>query len=90
MLINVLHVIDSAIRLCACMLVTQSCPTLCDPVDYIAHRAPLSMGFTRPEFWSGLPLPTPGDLLDPGIKPRSLALQSDSLPSEQLDYKIPN
>ena len=42
MLINVLHLIDSAIRLCACMLVTQSCPTLCDPVDYIAHRAPLS------------------------------------------------
>ena len=37
-----------------------------------AHQAPLSMGFSRQEYWSGLPLPSPGDLPDPGIKPVSL------------------
>ena len=40
----------------------------------VAHQAPLSMGFTRQEYLSGLPLPSPGDLSDPGIKPTSLAL----------------
>ena len=48
----------------------------------IAHQAPLSMGFSRQEYWSGLPCPPPGDLPNPGIKPRSPALQADSLPSE--------
>jgi len=48
----------------------------------IAHQAPLSMGFSRQEYWSGSPCPPPGDLPDTGIKPRSLALQEDSLPSE--------
>ena len=38
------------------------------------------MGFSRQEYWSGLPFPSPGDLLDPGIKPGSPALQVDSLP----------
>ena len=50
-----------------------------------AHQAPLSIGFSRPEYWSGLLFPPPGDLLDPGIKPASPvspALQADSLPSE--------
>ena len=63
---------------CLCASVTQSCPTLCDPWT-VAHQAPLSMGFSRQEYWSGLPLPTPGDLPDPGIEPRSPALQADSL-----------
>ena len=40
------------------------------------------MGFSRQEHWSGLPFPSPGDLPDPGIEPRSLALQADSLPSQ--------
>ena len=54
-------------------LVVQSCPTLCDPIDcsLVAHQAPLSMGFSRQEYWSGLPFPSPGDLPDPGIKPES-------------------
>ena len=39
--------------------VTQSCPTLCDPMDYTAHQAPLSMEFSRQEYWSGLPFPSP-------------------------------
>ena len=49
----------------------------------VAHQAPLSMGFSRQEYWSGLPLPPPGDLPDPGIKLVSLsapALRADSLP----------
>ena len=45
----------------------------------VAHQAPLSMGFSRQEYWSGLPFPSPGDLLDPGIQPGSPALQADSL-----------
>ena len=48
----------------------------------VAYQAPLSMGFSRQEFWSGLPFPSPGDLPDPGIEPRSPALQADALPSE--------
>ena len=40
----------------------------------VAHQAPLSMGFSRQEYWSGLPLPPPGDLPNPGIKPASLTL----------------
>ena len=51
----------------------------------VAYHAPLCMGFSRQEYWSGLPLPYPGYLLDPGIKPRSLTLEADSLPSEPPD-----
>ena len=47
-----------------------------------AHQAPLSMGFSRQEYWSGLPFPFLGDLPDSGIKPWSPALQADSLPTE--------
>ena len=45
-------------------------------------KAPPSMEFSRQEYWSGLPFPSPGDLPDPGIEPGSPALQADSLPSE--------
>ena len=48
----------------------------------IAYQARPSMGFSRQECWSGLPFPSPGDLPDPGIEPRSPALQADTLPSE--------
>ena len=48
----------------------------------VAYQAPLSMGFSRQECWSGLPFPSPGDLPDPGIEPGSPALQADVLPSE--------
>ena len=43
----------------------------------VAHQAPLSMGFSRQEYWSGLPFPSPGDIPDPGIEPRSPVLQAD-------------
>ena len=51
----------------------------------VAYRAPLSMGFSRQEYWSGLPFPPPGDLPDPGIGPRSPARQAGSLPAEPPD-----
>ena len=47
-----------------------------------AHQAPLSLGFSRQEYWSGLPFPSPGRLPDPGIEPESPALQADSLLTE--------
>ena len=62
-------------------LVPKSCPTLMTPWT-IAYQAPLSMGFSRQEYWSELPFPSPGNLPDPGIKPGSPALQADSLPTE--------
>ena len=43
----------------------------------VVYQASLSMGFSRQEYWSGLPFPSPGDLPDPGIEPRSPALQVD-------------
>ena len=48
----------------------------------VAHQASTSMGFSRQEYWSGLPFPSPGDLPDPGIEPRSPTLQADALTSE--------
>ena len=48
----------------------------------VARQAPPSMGFSRQEYWSGLSFPSPGDLPDPGIEPRSPALQADTLTSE--------
>ena len=47
-----------------------------------AYQAPLSMGFSRQQYWSGLPFSSPRDLTDPGIEPGSPALQTDALPSE--------
>ena len=52
--------------------------TLCT----IAYQAPPSMGFSRHEYWSGVPFPSPGDLPDPGIEPGSPAFQADALTSE--------
>ena len=64
--------------LCLC---AQSCLTLWDSMD-CRHQAPLAMGFSRQEYWSGLPSPSPGGLPDPGLEPGSLALRADSLPTE--------
>ena len=61
---NALHVA------CGGGLVTKSCLTLATPWT-VARQAPLSMGFSRQEDWSGLPFPSPGDLPDPGIEPGS-------------------
>ena len=47
-------------------------PTLCNPMDNITRQGPLSMGFFRKEYWSGLPCPPPGDIPDPGIEQATL------------------
>ena len=62
-------------------LVTKSCPTLVTPWT-VACQAPLLMGFSRQEYWSGLPFLSPGDLPNPGIEPRYPESQADSLPTE--------
>ena len=67
---------------CVCS-VAQSCPTLYDPVT-VAHQDPLSMELSRQEYWSGLPLPPPGDLPDPGIKLVSPALEGRFFTAEPL------
>ena len=60
---------------------TQLCPTLCNPIDY-GPPGTFVHGFSRQEYWSGYPFLSPGDLPDSGIKPRSPALQANSLLSE--------
>ena len=72
------------VRHMCCVQSLQSCPTLCDPWT-LARQAPLSMAFSRQEYWSGLLCPPLEDLPNLGIKPTALvspALQADSLPSE--------
>ena len=70
----------------------QLCPTLLQPPWTVACQAPLSMKFSRQEYWSGLPFPSPGDLPNPGIKPGSPTLEADSLlpetPGKPLSYTI--
>ena len=72
-----------------CVLVTQSCPTLCNPMDCSPPGSSV-MEFSRQEYWSGLPFPSPEDLPHPGIKPRSPTLQADALtcvaPRKPLDF----
>ena len=62
-------------------LVAKLCLTFATPWT-VACQAPLFMGFSRQEYWSGLPFPSPGDLPGPRIEPRSPALQADSLLTE--------
>ena len=65
-----------------CGGLVTSCVRLSATPWTVACQAPLSMEFSRQEYWSGLPFPSPRDLPDPGIEPRSPALQVDSLPTE--------
>ena len=68
-------------HMCMCV----SCSVMSDfvtPRTTVAHQAPLSMEFSRLGYWSGLPCTLPGDLPNPGVELRSLALQADSLLSE--------
>ena len=79
----------SAWRISLC-LVTQSCLTLCDPMDCSPTRLLCPWGFSRQEYLSKLPCPPPEDLPNPGIEPRSPALQVDSLSSESPGkWRIP-
>ena len=70
-------------------LVAQSCPTLCNPWTIQRTRLLCPWGFSRQEYWSGLPCPPPKDLPNSGIEPESSALQEDSLPAE-LPGKLPS
>ena len=67
-----------------CVLSCLSPVRLCVTPWTAAHQTPLPVGCSRQEDWSELPYTTPGDLLNPGIEPRSPTLQVDSLPSEPL------
>ena len=73
----------ATVQLCCAVLclVRQSCWLFVTPWT-VARQAPLSMGFSRQEYWSGLPCPPPGDLPNPAIELRSSELQADSLPPE--------
>ena len=64
-------------------------PTLFEPMHCSLQASP-SMGFSRQEYWSGVPLPSPGDLPDPGIEPGSPALRVDTLPSELPGKPVPS
>ena len=64
------------------VFISLECVRLFGTLWTVAQQAPLSMGFSRQGYWSGLPCPPPGNLPDPGIEPVSLALQADSLPTE--------
>ena len=74
--------LTAATELIWVVLVNQLCLTLFETPWTVARQATLSTEFSRQEYWSGLPFPSPKDLPNPGIKPRSPALQIDSLPSE--------
>ena len=56
----------------------------------VAYQGPLSMGFSKQDYWSGLPFPSPGDLPNPGIKPGSPALRADALPFEPPNWTRTN
>ena len=84
---NTLHgIIMMYMSLCSALII-KSCPTLVTPWT-VARQAPLSMGFSRQEHWSGLSFPSPEDLPNPGIEPRSPALQADSLLTELWEKPI--
>ena len=79
------HITILSVCVCVCV-----CVCMCYSLSRIqlfvtpwtAASLLLSMGFSRQEYWSGLPFPSPGDLPDPGLEPRSITLQADTLPSE--------
>ena len=76
------------LSLTCCCLVTKLCPTFLQPHRLVARQVPLSMGFSRQGYWSGLPLPSPGDLPDPGIKPASPALLGGFFTTDMFILKL--
>ena len=84
--------ITMSVCLCVCTcarVCVQSCPPLCDSMDRLAHQTPLSMsmGFSRQQYLSGLPLPPPGDLPNPGTE--SVTLASPALAGGFLSWESP-
>ena len=84
--------LESTVNYVLC-LVTQSCQFFWTPWT-VAHQAPLPMGFSRQAYWTMLPCPLPGDLPNPGIKPRSPEVQADSLlvepPGKPIVWELAN
>jgi len=78
-LVEVLRVLSPTRNALVCMLSLFSHVSLFATLCTVALQAPLSMGFSRQEYWSRLPCPPPGDLPNPGIKPAAPALQEDAL-----------
>ena len=76
------------VSVCLCVIVTQSCLTLCDPMDYNSSASPVRW-FSRKEYGSGWPFPSPGDLPNPVIKMGSPTLQADCLTSKPPLALIP-
>ena len=78
----IIKILNFKISVC----VHESHPVMSNSVtpETVACQSPLSMDFSRQEYWSGLPFLSPGDLPNPGIEPGSPALQADSLTSKQL------
>ena len=83
---NIIFYFMPITRLAMLVLVTQSCLTVCDPMDCSPPGSSVHEIFSRQGCWSVLPFPSPGDLPNPGIEARSPALQADSLPTE-LQWK---
>ena len=73
--------------MCACMLVTQSCPTLCNSMDCIPPGSSVH-GILQARILEWVVTSSPGDLPEPGIKPGSPALQADTLATEPLSHKF--
>ena len=78
--------VSVCVCVCVCMCVCKSLSHVALFVTLwtVACQSPLSMGFSRQEYWSGLPFPSSGDLPNPGTEPMSPALQANSLPTELL------
>ena len=76
-----ISVISTAVCVCVCVLVTHSYLTVCYPMDYSSPGSSVH-GILRPEYWSGLPCPSPGHLPNPEIESVSSVMQANSLPSE--------
>ena len=74
--------------LCKVRVKLLSCVLLFATPWTVTYQAPLSMGFSRQEYWSGLPFPSPGDLSNPGIEPRSPTLRTVALPSEPPEKPV--
>ena len=79
---------DFKLNECVCVCVWVCVLVMSDSVPpwTVAHQAPLSIEFSRQEYWSGLPFPSPGDLPDPGMEPGSPELQAECLPSKSPGF----
>ena len=78
-------ILYTCVRVCVCVKSLSSVRLFETPWT-VAYQAPLSMGFSRQEYWSGLPFPSPGDRPNPGIKPGSPTFQTDTLTSEHFNF----